>query len=117
MAKMKTREPLYPNFLISKRLEQFQQPPCQPPKGKDVLEHFFNVLYTQPRNKRVAGDAAFTVALELRDLWNHGDARIPLRANSTIKKAILEMREDLLFICCESKKKSRFHPIDHAQKT
>ena len=101
---MKTRDPMYPNFLISKCLEQFKPPPCQPPKGKDVLERYFAILYEQPANMRIANDAAYKVALELQKLWEQADARIPLRSAQTIKKAILDFRDDLLYIRNESKK-------------
>ena len=33
-----TREPLYPDFQISKRLEYFKPPPCQPPR--DIFRQF-----------------------------------------------------------------------------
>ena len=95
---------MYPNFSIAKRLEHFPQPPCQPPKGKDVLERYFDVLYRQPANNRKATEAAQTVALELQSLWQRGDARIPLRTTPTLKKAILDFRDDLLYIKNESKK-------------
>ena len=99
-----TRERMYPDYQISKRREHFQQPPCQPPKGKDILERYFDVLYVQPVNKRCANDAAYAVAVEVRELWQRGDARIPLQTAQTIKKRILHFRDDLLFIQKQSKK-------------
>ena len=58
----------------------------------------------QPVNKRCANDAAYAVAVEVRELWQRGDARIPLQTAQTIKKRILHFRDDLLFIQKQSKK-------------
>ena len=67
---MNTRDRLYPDFQIGRRLNTFRSPPCQPPCGKDVLERYFDVLYA----KRCANDAAASVAGELVKLWNEGDS-------------------------------------------
>ena len=99
----KTRERMYPDFGIPKPLEHFKQPPCEPPKGREVLERFFDILYKQPVNNRSAPDAAFAVAVELRELWERGDARIPLRRAQTLKKTILDFRQDLKDIQNKSK--------------
>ena len=101
---MQTRDPMFPKFLISKRLSAFKQPPCEPPKGKDVLERYFDVLYEQPPNKRNGSDAAFKVAKELLSLWQLGDGRIPLRCEKTVKKAIEDFRTDFNYIRNETKK-------------
>ena len=101
---MKTREPLYPEFGISKTLEVFRQPPCTPPCGREILERFLGVFYSQLKNARDKGVAAHTVAVELNDLWLLGDARIPLLTMKTMKKKILELRETLNFLCIKGKK-------------
>ena len=103
MAK-KTRERLYPEFLITKCLEEFPRPPCEPPKGKDIMERYFDVLRKQPGNVRSKNDAAYAVAMELRDLWERGDARIPLRCPQTLKTTILKFCDDLNQIRNKSKK-------------
>ena len=102
---MELRHPMYPDFGISKRLECFQPPPSQPPKGKDVLERFFDELYRQPKNNRCAKDAAATVTEQLLKLWAEGDARIPLNAEETIKTRILSFREDLAYLNKKAMKK------------
>ena len=66
---MKTREPLYPEFKILKTLEAFRQPPCSPPHGHEVLERFFVVFQSQPKNCRDANAMAVMVAAELHALW------------------------------------------------
>ena len=104
-SKMERRHPMYPDFGISKRLESFKDPPSQPPKGKDVLERFFDILYRQPKNSRSAKDAATAVTEQLLALWTLGDARIPLNAEDTVKKAILTLREDLAWLNQKAKKK------------
>ena len=95
---------MFPEFLISKRLESFQQPPCQPPKGKDVLERYFDVLYGQTANQRNGSDAAYAVATELIDLWKRGDARIPCQFVQAVKTAIVDFRETLTVINNKSKR-------------
>ena len=102
---MERRHPMYPEFGISKRLEAFRDPPSQPPKGKDVLERFFDILYSQPKNNRNAKDAAAAATEQLLRLWTLGDERIPLNAEKTVKKAILTLREDLAWLNQKAKKK------------
>ena len=99
MAKDLRAAPLYPDFQILRPLDDFKQPPCQPPKGKDVLERFFHVLFEQPKNRRDATSAADTVAVKLMDLWQLGDARIPLLRRRIIQKNIADFRADLAFLC------------------
>ena len=101
---MKTREPLHPEFGIARTIEAFRQPPCSPPQGKEVLERFFEVLHSQPKNGRNVDAAAYSVAAELDGLWKLGDARIPLKTVKTIKKMITDFRENLRKICVKSKK-------------
>ena len=101
---MKTREPLYPEFEISMTLEAFRQPPCPPPHGREVLERFFAVLHSQPKNCRDVNAAAITVATELHALWLVGDARIPCNLRDTMKKKIVKFRELLKFLCTKGKK-------------
>ena len=101
---MNTREPLYPEHKISKTLDNFRQPPGQPPQGREVMERFFQVFYSVPKNERNKNDAALTVAKELCALWELGDARIPVIGRDKLKKKILGMRQDLTDICNESKK-------------
>ena len=96
---METRRPLYPKFGISKQLEHFTPPPCQPPKGKEVLERFFDVLHGQGKNQRSAETAASEVAKELIQLWKLGDGRIPLNQVKTIAKRIFDFRSDLAWLC------------------
>ena len=99
MSKIKTRDVLFPEFQISKLLEQFKAPPCQPPKGRDVMERFFDVLYSQSTNNRDGRKAAWKVALELDELWKLGDARIPRKTPKTIQSTILHWREQLRALC------------------
>ena len=101
---MHTREPLRPEFQISKRLEQFRQPPCQPPRGMEVMERFFGVLHSQASNCRDVNGAARIVAKELHELWEKGDAQIPIQRINTTHAKILEFREDLRYLCNKSKK-------------
>ena len=75
---MKTREPLYPEFEISKT--SF---------SAEVLEHFFDVLHSQPKNNRDSNDVVHTVATKLDELWLLGDARIPRNTVTTIKRKIV----------------------------
>ena len=97
--------PLYPAFQILRPLDAFPPPPCQPPKGKDVLERFFHVLSKQPRNRKDAGAAAHTVATELENTWKLGDARIPLKATKILKKKVVEFRQDLAYLCTKANMK------------
>ena len=101
---MKTREPLRPEFGISKTLEAFRQPPCPPPRGKEVLERFFGVLHSQTKNSRDVNATALTVAAEMEDLWLKGDSRIPRNRVQTMKKKVLDFREDLRYLTNKSKK-------------
>ena len=103
---MKTREPLHPEFQISKTIPAFQQPPCEPPHGKEILERFFDVLHSQPKNNRDGNAVAHSVATELDDLWLLGDARIPRNTVPTIKKKVVDFR-DLLGIISKKSKKGR----------
>ena len=75
---MHTREPLHSELIISKRLERFRQPPCQPSKGQEVLERYLDVLHSQPSKCRHVSGAAQAVAKEYHELWEKGDARIPI---------------------------------------
>ena len=100
---MDTRDPLFPDFSISKSLEKFKAPPCQPPRGRDVLERYFDVLYARPKGKRKGDDAALQVAEELIQLWGVGDARIPLITVYPLKKKINDFRDDLQYLCNKSK--------------
>ena len=102
--RMKTREGLQPEFGISKTLDAFKQPPCQPPKGKDVLERYYGVLHSQPPNEKDANAALLVVAKELRALWEMGDARIPLKKNFDIKADLIRFRENLRYLTNKSKK-------------
>ena len=95
---MERRQAMYPEFGISKRLERFQPPPSQPPKGKDVLERLFDVLFSQEKNKRSVESAAATVAEELLALWALGDARIPLNAKDTVRNRFVSFREELAYL-------------------
>ena len=101
---MKTREPLHPELQISKTIDEFQSPPCPPPRGKDVLERFYGVLHSQQGNSRKASDAAQLVAKELHDLWLRGDARIPRCLVKTIQKKIMDMREMIRYLSDKAKK-------------
>ena len=95
---MERRHTMYPDFGISRRLERFQPPPSQPPKGKDVLERLFDVIFSQDKNNRSIENAAAIVAEELLTLWALGDARIPLNALDTVKKRIISFRKDLAYL-------------------
>ena len=101
---MKTREPLHPEFGISKTIESFRQPPCPPPHGLEVLERFFAVLHSQPGNNRNINGAALVIAQELDELWQLGDARIPRKVLQTIKAKVLDLRNLLRNLCNKSKK-------------
>ena len=101
---MRPHQELCPEFGISKTIAAFRKPPCPPPTGKDILERFIDILHAQPRNCRSCDAVAFSVATELRDHWQEGDARIPLNTVPTIKKRILDLRETLRFIHQRSKK-------------
>ena len=104
---MKTREPLHPEFGIARTIEAFRQPPCPPPQGKEVMERFFEVFHAQLKNERSADAASYTVAVELDSLWKLGDARIPRKTVQTIKKKIMDFRDNLRKICVKSKKGQR----------
>ena len=104
---MERRRPMYPKLGIQKPLERFQPPPSQPPKGKEVMERFFDVIYSQDKNDRSADSAAATVTKELLDLWELGDARIPLNSKHTIKRRILTFRDDLGYL---NKEKNETRP-------
>ena len=101
---MKTREPLYPEFEISRTLQEFHPLPCPPPCGKDVLERFFGILHETRKDLRSCNSVALQVATELHDLWERGDARIPRNKLQTIKKKVVDFREDLRRLCKKSKK-------------
>ena len=101
---MKTREALFPEFEISKTLEEFRLPPCPPPRGKDVLERFLAILHETQKNLRSCNSVALCVANELDDLWEKGDARIPRNKVQTMKKKIVDLRKDLRTLCNKSKK-------------
>ena len=94
---------LYPEFNISKLLDHFRAPPCQPPCGREILERFFHVLFAQPKHRRDLKAAAHTVATELANLWTAGDARIPQKAISTLAKQIFDFRADLKTLGDKSK--------------
>ena len=102
---MKTREPLYPEFGISKTLEAFRQPPCSPPQGKEILERYFAVFHDQPKNERNSNLAVLHVSNELLELWQRGDARIPINTLKTLKKKVSDFREDLRSLSKKSHKK------------
>ena len=93
---MERRQAMYPEFGISKRLERFQPPPSQPPKGKDVLERLFDVLFSQEKNKRSVESAAATVAEELLALWALGVARMTRRKEPSNLPRILVARSNLI---------------------
>ena len=101
---MNTREPLYPDLQISKTIEAFQQPPCPPPRGKEILERFFGVLHSTSKNNRDLNTVSLTVAGELHVLWSIGDARIPCNTKHTMKKKIVKLREILKYLSNKSKK-------------
>ena len=103
---MERRQPLYPELGISRRLEGF--PPSQPPKGKDILERFFDVLFSQPKNSRNADSAALKVAKELIELWTRGDGRIPLNGVECLKRRIIAFRDDLSWL---NKKSMKTRPV------
>ena len=101
---MKTREPLRPEFGISKTLEAFREPPCPPPRGNEILERFFGVLHSQTKNSRDVNAAALTVADEMDDLWQKGDSRIPRNRVQTMKKKVMDIRDLLRYLSNKSKK-------------
>ena len=101
---MERRRPMYPDFGIKKPLERFQPPPSEPPKGKDVLKRFFDVIYSQDKNNRSKESAAAIVTQELLALWALGDARIPLNSSITVKRRILSFRDDLAYLNKEAMK-------------
>ena len=101
---MKTREPLHPEFEISKTIEAFRTPPCQPPFGKEILERFFGVLHSRPKNDRDNNAVAHALSAELHALWFLGDARIPCNSIKTIKKKVEDLRQLLKYLCNKSKK-------------
>ena len=63
---------------IYSSLDHFDAPPCQPPKGKDVLNRLYRILNHQPKNSKNVSSAASQVTTELINLWKFGDSRIPL---------------------------------------
>ena len=94
---------LYPDFGITKLLEKFPAPPCQPPRGLDVLERFFALRIAQPKNRQDNKNVAWLVATELSELWKVGDGRIPRKSVSHLMKQIVEFRELLAFLCVKSR--------------
>ena len=91
---------MYPDFKVARRLESFRPPPCESPCGKDVLERYFDVLYSKPKNKSGANKAAFNLANELTQLWRDGDGRVTLKSVATVKtiaQALYGQRFPLLY--------------------
>ena len=66
------------HFDISEPAECFYDIPCEPPKGKLVLERLFGVVGVKGKNQIKVDTAAWTVAAELQNLWH----------SSSLKKVI-----------------------------
>ena len=90
-----SRQKIAADFGIDFPLEKFTPPPCQPPRGKAVLERFHAFLRDQNGNRKDAKSAAYQTALALEEIWKLGDARIPRQHVSSIQSHILTMHEQL----------------------
>lgn len=101
---MTQRSPISSDFGIAHPLENFPLPPCQPPKGKAVLERLYNVYGAKGPEYHDFGKSANRVGQELHDLWSRGDGCIPLLCLKTIKQKIEKFRKDFAFIKEKSKK-------------
>ena len=100
-----SRNKIAEEFGISFPSDQLPQPPCQPPKGKAVLERFYKLLNNQKGNLKDANYAAYRTAVELEEVWKLGDARIPRLATSNIQKKVFEFYEELKYLKIKSKAK------------
>ena len=92
------RDPALAELGIGSNLEKFKMPPCQPPKGKQVIERLNSVIADQPANKLDISKAESQVAQELLDLWIIGDAFIPRKSLRSIKLNISNIRQDFKFL-------------------
>ena len=72
-----SRQKIAEEFGIDYPIAKFTPLPCQPPKGKQVLERFYAHLRAQTGNKKNANSAAYKTAKDLEEVWSLGDARIP----------------------------------------
>ncbi len=81
-----------------KKLSCFKNPPCEPPKGKDVCERMNYLTFSKEKTTT----AAQVVAKELLHLWKVGDSKISLLNIKTIQRRILELFGNYSFV----KKKS-----------
>ena len=93
-----SRQKIAADFGISFPLEKFTPPPCQPPRGYQVLERFHAFLRDQKGNRKDAKSAAYQTAIALEEIWKLGDARIPRQHWSSIQSNILAMHEQLNFL-------------------
>ena len=62
---------------------------------EDILDVFFFILFSQPKNSRSADSAALEVAKEVLELWMRGDGRISLNGVKCVKRRIVAFRVDL----------------------
>ena len=100
-----SRKKISEEFEIDFPVEQLPLPPCQPPKGKAVLERFYAHLRDQPSNSKNATTAAYDTAKDLEKVWSLGDARIPRLHITSIQNNIVAFHQQLKLLNTKSKAK------------
>ena len=78
------------DFGVLYPLENFKTPPCEPPKGKQVLERLYCLIKNQKQSVSTAVNKA---SQEIINLWSIGDSRITLLSRKSVKKKIADFQE------------------------
>ena len=92
-----------PDFGIFFPLEEFPTPPCQPSKGKAVLERVEAILNSHPKNRKDVDKATYQAGIELMEQWTRGDGCIPLLDARTVKGKISAFRENFRWVGAKSR--------------
>ena len=87
-----------PSFGIFTPETCFPDLPCEPPKGKLVLERLYGVMGIQGNNQTSVSSGGWIVASELINLWTKGDGGIPLMSKKMVYSKIMTLYEEFKFV-------------------
>ena len=90
------------DFGIFDPVKHFAQPPCEPPKGCDVLRRMFFEIGFKDKVRISVSNAALAVAEDLLQLWRLGDSNIALLSRGAIAKRIEDFHRELTIIRSKS---------------